>query len=120
MKEKMKFNYGNIEIIPDNLVGVYGFWLFPTTIRIWRCRYIGKADVCIKKRLKDHLNGTTTVGKKFINDREVFPDDLYFCYHSINSLYKEKVHNLESTLIRRWGPDNNTVRNIKKKKYNKK
>ncbi len=120
MKEKMKFNYGNVRRIPDNLSGVYAFWVFPEAISVWRCLYIGKADVCLKKRLKNHWDREPSVGKDFIDDREVYSDDLYFCYYSRSYLDKQKVHNLESMLIKKWGPDSNTVKKIKKLKYNRK
>ena len=47
--KRFKFNYKNIERIPDELIGVYSFWCN----RI--CVYVGKAkNQPIKKRLSQH------------------------------------------------------------------
>jgi excinuclease UvrABC nuclease subunit len=49
---RFRFNYQNIERIPDQVVGVYSFWCNAI------CIYVGKAKYQpIKKRLRQHYMG---------------------------------------------------------------
>lgn len=103
MKKKrstMPFRLHNINSIPDNAVGIYGFWYRKNG----KCIYVGKAkEQPIKKRLKQHWLGSHNPGLRlWIKGFGTFLD---VCYLPVDRA--EKINKMETRLIRAWRPETN-------------
>lgn len=102
MKKKrstMPFRLHNINSIPDNTVGIYGFWY-----RInGKCVYVGKAkNQPIKKRLKQHWEKPNKKLQLWIS---VYGRFLDICYLPVEC--KKNIDKMEKRLIRAWHPEIN-------------
>lgn len=104
---KKPLRLANIEDIPDNAVGVYGFWCRTTG----RCIYIGKAEKqSIQKRIKQEWKNSHNDGlKSWI---KCFAKYLDVCYLSVSHgnlsvTTSRRIDRLETRLIRMWNPETN-------------
>lgn len=96
----MPFRRHNIESIPDNAVGIYGFWYRTTG----KCIYVGKAKKQpIKKRLKQHWRKSHNLELRLWIDE--FGEFLDVCYISVEC--KKRIDRMEKRLIRAWDPEAN-------------
>lgn len=96
-----RFSQINIDKIPDDEFGIYGFWYKKI------CLYVGKAQSQpIKKRLTDHyLNCHNDDLKDWI---KAFPTEIYFQTKCIRD--KNTIHATERLYIARFCPRTNKTK----------
>lgn len=105
MKKKrstMPFILYNIDSIPDNAIGIYGFWFRKNG----KCIYVGKAEKQpIKKRLRQHWRKSHNLQlQSWIREFREFLD---ICYLPVKC--KKKINKMEVRLIRAWRPETNII-----------
>lgn len=92
----------SIESMPDNAIGVYGFW----NRRNGRCIYIGKTEKqSIRKRVTQEWE--CSHNKELKSWITHFSNLLDICYLSVPYDKVNKVDGLETRLIHKWNPEAN-------------
>lgn len=104
---KKPLRCANIDSMPRNAAGVYGFWCRTNG----RCIYVGKAEKqSIRDRVKQEWqNSHNHALRSWI---QCFGEFLDICYVAVPHDRIAHVDKLETRLIRRWNP----VTNINKRR----
>ena len=102
---KKSLRYYNIDDIPDDTIGIYGFWRKDNG----RCIYIGQAkDQSIRTRVKQEYDKShNSELREWIR---LFGSYLEFCYLAVPHDKMHKVDDLENKFIDLWNPETN-IRN---------
>jgi len=95
------FSLINIEKIPSDVKGVYGFWCRDM------CLYIGKAEEQpLRDRLLTHFNGTHNPDLRLWI--QTYPKEIEFAYKQI--LETSTIHSVERLMIERYNPRTNKTK----------
>ena len=102
-------DYGNIEEMPDDAIGVYGFWCRG------RCIYVGKTeDQSIRIRVGQEYGDSHN--KNLKSWIKLFPQYLEICYLIVPHDRIQEIDRLETRLIRLWNPETNKKKQRKRSK----
>ena len=91
----------HIDSIPENAIGVYGFWRRESG----RCIYIGKAEKSLRQRVKQEWDNSHN--PKLKSWIRCFGESLEICYLPVPHDKIGRVDSLETRLIRIWNPETN-------------
>ncbi len=99
---KKPLRYSNIDSIPHDAIGIYGFWHKDNG----RCIYIGKAEKQpIRERIRQEYDNSHNPSlKTWI---KYFRNSLEICYLAVPCSKRHTVNKLETRLIRLWNPETN-------------
>ena len=103
-RELTLYKREEVDRLPTNRTGVYALWLPSEIEDAPDCLYVGKSEVCIRRRLRDHLKDNEPnpiIRTEIRNNRDIALFSVAFTTNA------EETDALETDVIRAWDPPAN-------------
>lgn len=98
----------NVRALPKNRIGLYAIWLPSEYIPDdWDCIYLGKSEVCVRRRLLDHLR-LSEPNYRLRRLLHVFGAAAAFSV--AYTACAAETDALETAVIRAWQPETNLAK----------
>ncbi len=105
--ESLRYPYNSDEVrkrVPTDRIGVYAIWEPSVVPGGFRCVYLGKSEISVRRRLLDHLRPNEP-NADLRRNIDLFRDILRFS--AAYTKTPQEADLLEKRIIRDWGPDAN-------------